>query len=174
LCGSSSTTSPMLCDRVPQLVTQLVVDLTLSRHSTSCQSNWLSPCARSLRLAARLLTALFHWLNCLCRASERAVFTAQLVVRSHLLYFRHAVSGNYLSPGRSGSTSTMSCDRVAQLVVRLVVDYFVYDARLGASARCAACGSSSTTSPTPRIRVPRHVARHVARLVVDYFASLGS
>jgi hypothetical protein len=31
-------------------------------------------------------------------------------------------------------------------------------------------GSSSTTSPTPRVRVPRHVARLVKRLVVDYFA----
>jgi hypothetical protein len=32
-------------------------------------------------------------------------------------------------------------------------------------------GSSSTTSPTPRVRVPRHVARLVTQLVVDYFAS---
>jgi hypothetical protein len=32
-------------------------------------------------------------------------------------------------------------------------------------------GSSSTTSPTPLVRVPRHVARLVTRLVVDYFAS---
>jgi hypothetical protein len=32
-------------------------------------------------------------------------------------------------------------------------------------------GSSSTTSPTPRVRVPRHVARLVTRLFVDYFAS---
>jgi hypothetical protein len=32
-------------------------------------------------------------------------------------------------------------------------------------------GLSSTTSPTPRVRVPRHVARLVTRLVVDYFAS---
>jgi hypothetical protein len=75
---------------------------------------------------------------------------------------------------------------VARLVTRLVVDYFDYAARPGALARHAArrrllrlhhasgclgtsCGSSrsssSTTSPTPRIRVPRHVAR----LVVDYF-----
>jgi hypothetical protein len=30
-------------------------------------------------------------------------------------------------------------------------------------------GSSSTTSPMPRVRVPRHVARFVTRLVVDYF-----
>jgi hypothetical protein len=32
-------------------------------------------------------------------------------------------------------------------------------------------GSSSATSPTPRIRVPWHVARLVAPLVVDYSAS---
>jgi hypothetical protein len=31
-------------------------------------------------------------------------------------------------------------------------------------------GSSSTTSPTPHVRVPRHVVRLIARLVVDYFA----
>jgi hypothetical protein len=86
---------------------------------------------------------------------------------------------------------------VAQLVVdyyasrRLVVDYFAYAAHLGASARRTArlatrrrllhllrtsgClgmarGSSSTTSPTTRVRVPRHVTRPVSRLVVDYFA----
>jgi hypothetical protein len=32
-------------------------------------------------------------------------------------------------------------------------------------------GSSSTTSPPPRVRVPRHVARLVAPLVVDFSAS---
>jgi hypothetical protein len=98
---------------------------------------------------------------------------------------------------------------VALLVVdyftsrRLVVDYFDYAARPGASARRAArlaarrrllrlaqarrrllrlrrasgClgtsrgslrRSSSTTSPMPRVRVPRHVARPVTRLIVDY------
>jgi hypothetical protein len=30
-------------------------------------------------------------------------------------------------------------------------------------------GSSTTTSSTPRVRVPRHVMRLVTRLVVDYF-----
>jgi hypothetical protein len=74
---------------------------------------------------------------------------------------------------------------VTRIVVRLVVDYFAYVARLGASARRAAHRLSSTTSPTPRDWVPRHVARLVAwlvaplvvdysascRLVVDYFAS---
>jgi hypothetical protein len=73
---------------------------------------------------------------------------------------------------------------VARLVTRLfaplivnysglVVDYFAYTARLGASAHRAAHRLSSTTSPTLRDRVPRHVARLVvwlvAWLVVDYF-----
>jgi hypothetical protein len=86
-----------------------------------------------------------------------------------------------------------------RLITLFVVDYFAYAVRPGASARRAAChaahrtarrrllhlrrasgclgtsrDSSSTTSPTPRIRVPRHVARLVmwlvAPLVVDYFA----
>jgi hypothetical protein len=76
---------------------------------------------------------------------------------------------------------------VARLVTRLVVDYFAYGVHPGASARrmarlatrrqllrlrrASGClgmsrsssrGSSSTTSPTPRVRMPR--------LVVDYFA----
>jgi hypothetical protein len=74
---------------------------------------------------------------------------------------------------------------------RLLIDYFAYAARPCAStrrtARCRllrqrrAFGcldtsrgslhrSSSTTSPTPRVRVPRHIACLVTRLVVDYFA----
>jgi hypothetical protein len=64
--------------------------------------------------------------------------------------------------------------RVPRHVARLVVDYFAYAARLGASARRAAHRLSSTTSPTPRDRVPLHVARLlawlVAPLVIDYFA----
>jgi hypothetical protein len=70
---------------------------------------------------------------------------------------------------------------------RLVVDYFAYVARPDASARRASgclgtssgsssttlprAGSSSTTSPMPHVRVPRHVSQLVTRLVVDYFAS---
>jgi hypothetical protein len=63
---------------------------------------------------------------------------------------------------------------VTRIVARLVVDYFTYAARLGASACRAAHRLSLTTSPTPRDRVPWHVARLVAwlvaPLVVDYFA----
>jgi hypothetical protein len=87
---------------------------------------------------------------------------------------------------------------VARLIARLVVDYFDYAMRSGASARRAALHvarrrllrlrhasrclvmsrgssgdssrrSSANTSPPPRVRVPRHVARLVMRLVVDYF-----
>jgi predicted ABC-type sugar transport system permease subunit len=87
---------------------------------------------------------------------------------------------------------------VARIVVdyftlrRLVVDYFDYAVCLVASARRAAShaarrrllglrrasgclgssrGSLSTTSTTPRVRLLRHVARLVAPLVVDNFAS---
>jgi hypothetical protein len=60
---------------------------------------------------------------------------------------------------------------VTQIVARLVVDYFTYAAGLGASARHAAHRLSSTTSPTPRVRVPWLVTRLVAHLIVDYSAS---
>jgi hypothetical protein len=105
--------------------------------------------------------------------------------------------------GSSSTTSTTPRVRVprhvARLVTRLVVDYFTYAVRPGASAHRAAhhlarrrllhlrrtsscfgtsrglsrdsslttsprAGSSSTTSPTPRVRVPRHIARLVTRL----------
>jgi hypothetical protein len=36
------------------------------------------------------------------------------------------------------------------------------------SSRGSLCRSSSTTSPTSRVQVPRHVARPVMRLIVDY------
>jgi hypothetical protein len=59
------------------------------------------------------------------------------------------------------------------LVTPLVVDYFAFAARPGASARRAArrADSSSTTSPTSRVLLLRHVAQLVARLIFDYFAS---
>jgi hypothetical protein len=82
---------------------------------------------------------------------------------------------------------------VTRLVARLVVNYFASAARPIALARCAvrrvarrrllrlhrASGclgtsrgsshGSSTTSPTPRVRVPRYIARLVTRLVVNHF-----
>jgi hypothetical protein len=102
--------------------------------------------------------------------------------------------GSSRGPTRLSSTLTTSRVRVPRHVVRLVaplvVEYFAYAVCFGASARRAArcqllrlrrasgclgtsCslsrGSSSTTSSTPRVWVPQHVARLVTRLVVDYF-----
>jgi hypothetical protein len=105
------------------------------------------------------------------------------------------------SRGSLSTTSTMPRVRVPRHVMRLVApliaDYFANAVRPGASAHRAArhaarrrllrlcrasgcldksCGSSrrsSSTSTMPRVRVPRHVARVVMRLVaplvVDYF-----
>jgi hypothetical protein len=102
---------------------------------------------------------------------------------------------DYPSRSCNGYTSATPCDQVPWHVTRLVVDYFTYAARPGASAcRAARCTarraalsrvlrirhasgclgssrrSSSTTSTTPRVRVPCLVARFIAPLVVDYFA----
>jgi hypothetical protein len=157
----------------------------------------------------RLVVDYFDYAVCLVASAHRA---ASCAARRRLLRLHRASgylgtsrglsrgSSSTTSP-RAGSWSTTSPTprvrvprHVARLVVdysasrRLVVDYFVYTARPGASARrrllclrrASGClgssrGSLSTTSTTPRVRLLRHVARHVARLiaplVVDYFAS---
>jgi hypothetical protein len=141
------------------------------------RSHWLSPCAQSLRLVARLLVvriapALLH----LCRASGRAVSTPDFLsvgrTGSRRVPGHSVVRRDYPSHGRNGYTSPTPRVRVprhvtwlvTRLVVPLVVDYFAYVTRTGASARRAArrrllrlrrvseClgtsrGSSSTTSP---------------------------
>jgi hypothetical protein len=114
---------------------------------------------------------------------------ARLVTRLVALLFV-----NYSASGGSSSTTSPTTRvrvpwHVAWLISPLLVDIFAYVVRPCASAHrtahrrllrlCRASGcldtprgssrgssrSSSTTSPTPRVRVPRHVAR----LVVDYF-----
>jgi hypothetical protein len=157
--GSSSTTSPMPRVQVPRHVVRLVVDYFA--YATR-------PSALARRAARRRL------LGCVARLVVWLI--SPLVVD----YFASAAR-----PGASAHRAArlVALCRLLRLA-RLVVDYFTYAARPGASARRAArcrllllrrasrClgtsrGSSSTTSPTPRVRVPRHVVR----LVVDYFAS---
>jgi hypothetical protein len=138
--GSSSTTPTTPRARVPRRVTRLVVDY----------SDYASRSSASARRAAR---------HAACRAARRRLLSPMPCI----LVPRH----------------------IARHVARLVVDYFTYAARPGASARRAArrrllrlrhtsdClgtsrGSLSTISPTLCIRVPRHVARLVTRLVIDY------
>jgi hypothetical protein len=99
-----------------------------------------------------------HRLLRLAQARRRQLRLTQ--ARRRLLHLRRA----------SGCLST---SRVSSLVF----DYFAYVARPGASARRAVHRLSSTTSPTLRDRVPRHVARLVTRLVaplvIDFSASRG-
>jgi hypothetical protein len=139
---------------------------------------------------------------------------ARLTKARHRLLRPRRASG-CLGTSRSSSTTTSPTSRVRVPwhVARLVVDYFAYTTRPGASACSAArhaarhrllhlvrlvvdyfalcrlvsdyfahaalpragsssttlprAGPSSTTSPTPRVLVPRHVAR----LVVDHAPS---
>jgi hypothetical protein len=177
------------------------------------ESTFVTPCATTTRLptatalhqpyrAPRLRRLVALAILRLCCASGRAVSALDFssvgptdsrrapghsVSRLHRLYINYVVHREYSSPGCSGSTSTMSCDRVPRLVAGLVVDYFAHAACPRASARCTAhrrllcprhasgCldtsrGSSLTTSPTLRIWVSRHIVRLVSPLVVDYFA----
>jgi hypothetical protein len=150
--GSSSTTLPTSRVRMTWHIARLVIDYF---------SNAARPGASALRAARRRLLRLHRTFGCL--GSSR---------------------------GSSSTTTQTPRVQVPQHIARLIVDYFTYAARSGASARRAACrrllrlrrvsgflgtsrcsshGSSLTTLITPRVRVPRHVARLVVRLVVDYF-----
>jgi hypothetical protein len=190
--GSSSTTSPTPRVRVPRHVARLVIDNF---------TNTVRPVA-SARHAA-------------CRVTHRRLLRL-VQARCRLLLLRRTSgclgTSRGLSPGSLSTTSHTPHVRVpwhvawliTRLVAPLVVDYFDYVARPGASARRTDChparrrllqlrrasgclgtsrglsrdsslttspraGSSSTTSPMPRVRVRRHVARLVTQLVVDYF-----
>jgi hypothetical protein len=200
----TGSTAPMSCIRTRGLTTRLLVG----------RSHWLSPCVRSLRLAARLLVVrIAQALLRLCRASGCAVSSLNLssigCTGPRRVPAHSVVRRDYPSRGCNGYTSLTPRVRVPWHVARLVVDFFAYAARPGASARRTArradrrrllrlaqagrrllrlrrasrylgalCGSSrlssSTTSTTPRIRVPRHTAPLVrwlvAPLVVDFFA----
>jgi hypothetical protein len=178
--GSSSTTSTTPRVRVPWHVARLIT---------------------RRRAASRRLLRLRHMCRCLGmsrgsslgssrRSSLTTPPTSRVRVPRHVAWL---VVEYFASCRLVVTTSPTPCIRVP----RLVVDYFAYAARLGASARRAArraahlrllrlrrasrcldtsCGSSrgssrrssSTTSPPPRVRVPRHVARLVTRLVVYY------
>jgi hypothetical protein len=146
-----STTSPTPRVRVPRYVARLVTRLVVDYFTYIARPVASAHCAA-------------------CRVTHRRLL--RLVQARRQLLRLHRASG--------------VSRHVVWLVTRLVVDYFDYAARPGASARRAArrrllrlrhasgClgtshGSSSTTSPTPRVQVPRHVVRIVAPLVVDNF-----
>jgi hypothetical protein len=163
--GSLSTTSTTPRVRFPRHVARLVVDYF----------DYVAHPGASARREARHPT-LCRLLR-LCRAS-RCLDMSRGSSRGSSRY-------------SSSTTPPTPCVRVpryvARLVIRLVIDYFTYAASPVALARRAArhrllrlrraseclgtlCGpspsSSSTTSTTPRVQVPRHVAP----LVIDYSA----
>jgi hypothetical protein len=195
--GSTSTTSCALTTcltaasalhqqrRTPQLLVSrphhLYITFAVHRVYSSpgrTGSTSTSPCAASTCLpAAAALPQLRRASGCL-GLSRGSSSTTRL---------RRASGCLSTSRGSSSTTSLTPRVRVprhvGRLVARLLVDYSAYTARPGASARRAArrrllrlrrasgClgtsrGSSSTTSPTSRVRV----LRHVARLIVNYFA----
>jgi hypothetical protein len=164
-----------------------------ANHATRCRLLHVAWLVVDYFASHRLIVDYFAYA---ARPGASARCSARLASRCRLLRLRRASLCLGTSCGTSrGSSSTTSRRaarhaarrrllHVARLVIdyfdshRLVVDYFTNTARLGASARGAAhhsatltrTGSSSTTSPTPRVWVPRHVARLITRLVVDYFA----
>jgi hypothetical protein len=163
--GWSSTTSPTPCVQVPRhlarLIARLVAPLVVDYFAYAAR-----PGASARRAARRRLLPL--------RRASGCLGTSRGLSRDYFDYATHPVPRHIAR-------------LVTRLVVPLVVDYFAYAVRPGASARRAArcqllhlrrasgClgtsrGSSSTSSLMPRVRVPRHVARLMTPLVVNYFA----
>jgi hypothetical protein len=75
---------------------------------------------------------------------------------------RRLVVDYFASTARPGASACRAA-LVTRLVASLVVDYSA--SRRLVVDNSASAGLSSTTSPLPSVRVPRHVARLVKRLV---------
>jgi hypothetical protein len=183
--ASSSTTSPTPRVRVPRHVARLVVDYFT--HDARSGDSARHAARRRLLLPRRAS-------RCLGTSRGSSSTTSRRTAHRRLLHLRRAYGCLSTSRGSSSTSSPTPCVRVPWNVTRhvvwIVVDYFAYAARSGASARRAArhaarrrlfhlrrvsvCpgtsrGSLSTSSPTPRVRVPWNVTRHVVWLVADYF-----
>jgi hypothetical protein len=162
---STGSTSPTPRVRVPRHVARLVVDYFAYA---------VRPGASAPRTTHRAARRAAHRRLLRLRRASRCLGTSRGSSRDYFDYAAHPVP---LHIARL----------VTRLVVPLVVDYFAYAVRPGALARRAArcrllhlrrasgClgtsrGSSSTSSLMPRVRVPRHVARLMTPLVINYFA----
>jgi hypothetical protein len=147
----------MLCDRVPRHVVWLVVDHAPSHRSTSRRSV-------ALALAVHSVTA-----------SRGATTRRPGLHRLYYTYVVHPNEPSRRSTSRQSVTPALAVCLVNPLCVvttRLAVATDIVRLRCASGCLSTSRGSSSTTSTTPRVRVPRHVARLVtwlvARLVVDY------
>jgi hypothetical protein len=89
----------------------------------------------------------------------------------HRLYINLVVHCDYSPPSCTGSISTVICAATtsARRATRLTARRRLFRLRRASGCLCTtrglSCDSSSTTSPPPHVRVPRHVAR----LIIDYF-----
>jgi hypothetical protein len=176
--GRTGSTSTSPCAATTRLRPHaLYVDLAVRRE-------YSSPSARALRRPRRAPRILVSGCT---RSMSTSPCAATTRLRPHALYVDLAVHRDYSSPaahalhrlrqapqllvsGRTRSTPTSPCAATTRLrphalYVNLVVRR-EYSSSLSRLQR--------STSPTPRIPVPRHVARLVTRLVaplvVDYFA----
>jgi hypothetical protein len=146
----------MLCDRVPRHVVWLVVDHAPSHRSTSRRSV-------ALALAVHSVTA-----------SRGATTRRPGLHRLYCTYVVHPNEPSRRSTSRQSVTPALAVCLVNPLCVvttRLAVATDIVRLRCASGCLSTSRGSSSTTSTTPRVRVPRHVARLVTRLVVDYIDS---
>jgi hypothetical protein len=154
----------------PVALALVVRPVTVSRGSTTCRPDCTGSTApvlyiRTRRLGARLLFNRSHWLS-LCAVSTRLPAAAALLrlaqARRRLLCLAQARRRVLRLRRASGCLGTL-CGLSRG------------SSRRTSSTTPPRAGSSSTTSPTPHVRVPRHIARLVTRLVaplvVDYSAS---
>jgi hypothetical protein len=156
---SSSTTSPPPRVRVPRHVAPLVIDYSTSRRLIIDYS-------ASLRLVVDN------------SASRRLVIDYFASAARPGALARHAPRH---AARRAARRRILRLAQAHRRLLRLRCASGCLDTSRGSSRRSLR-GSSSTTSPTPRVWVPRHVARLIApliidysvsrRLVVDYFASV--
>jgi hypothetical protein len=118
---------------------------TTSPRAGSSSTTSPTPCVRVPRHVARLVTRLVvDYFDYAARPGALACRTARHPARRRLLRLRRASGCLGMSRGSSHGSSSTTSPRA---------------------------GSSTTTSPTPRVRVPRHIAWLITRLVVDYLAS---
>jgi hypothetical protein len=157
--GSSSTTSPPPCVRMPRHVMRLVappvVDYSALRRLVIDYS-------ASRRLVVNYFASAVRPGASACRAARHAACRRLLrLTQAHcrLLHLRRTSGCLGTSRGSSHGSSRRSSRG---------------SSRRSSSTTPPRAGSSSTTSPTPRVWVPRHVARLVTRLVaplvIDYSA----
>jgi hypothetical protein len=124
------------------------------------------------RLVTRLVVVYFDY-AARPRASARRVarHAARRAARRQLLRLaqaRRRLFGLHRASGCLGTSRGLSCGSSSTTPPRAARRRLL---RLCCASECLSTSrrSSSTTSPMPRIRVPRHVARLVALLVIDYF-----